>query len=452
MTKHKAITELERINAELERRREWDKIIPKLAFLYSPMRYKAARGGRGSGKSWEFARALLKMGSKTPLRVLCTREVQKSIKDSVHKLLSDQVAKLKLDSHYDILNNEIRGANGSLFIFSGLSDQTAESIKSFEGIDVCWVEEAQAVTKRSWDILIPTIRKDGSEIWISYNPELETDETHQRFAINPPDNCISVLVNHSDNPWFPEVLELERLRCQFVDPKNYDNIWEGRCKPAVEGAIYYDEMEALQLKGGVCHVPHDPRLKIHVVFDLGWNDAMAIALCQKTPYDMRVIEYIEDSHKTLAHYSNMLRERYPDAYWGKLFLPHDGKHKDYKSGLSAGEILDDLGWDVDYTDNISIEDGIKNVRMSLPRMVFNKASTERLIECLKRYKRNIVSTTGEAGKPCHDEYSHGADCLRYVCLNADKMDNIMPQTETLTMVQARLRQQRLTSINRGMVA
>ena len=154
----------------------------KLRFLFSPARYKVVRGGRGPGKSWGFARALLIMGAKRPLRVLCTREVQKSIAQSVHQLLRDQIEALGLSGQYEVLTTEIRGKNGTQFFFSGLSDQTAESLKSFEGVDVCWCEEAQAISKRSWDILIPTIRKDGSEIWVSFNPQLESDETYRRFV------------------------------------------------------------------------------------------------------------------------------------------------------------------------------------------------------------------------------------------------------------------------------
>ena len=154
----------------------------KLRFLFQPARYKVVRGGRGSGKSWGFARSLLIQGSARTLRVLCTREVQKSIQQSVHQLLKDQIEALGLSAFYEVLATEIRGKNGTQFFFSGLSDQTAESLKSFEGVDVCWCEEAQAISKRSWDILIPTIRKDGSEIWVSFNPQLESDETYRRFV------------------------------------------------------------------------------------------------------------------------------------------------------------------------------------------------------------------------------------------------------------------------------
>jgi len=142
----------------------------KLKFLFQPKRYKIAKGGRGSGKSWSFARALLIQGAEKKLRILCTREVQKSIKDSVHKLLADQIQSLGFGGFYEVLENEIRGKNGTVFTFAGLATHTIESIKSYEGVDRVWVEEGQVVRKRSWDVLIPTIRKPDSEIWVSYNP------------------------------------------------------------------------------------------------------------------------------------------------------------------------------------------------------------------------------------------------------------------------------------------
>jgi phage terminase large subunit len=397
---------------------------PKLKFLFTPMRYKVARGGRGSGKSWSFARALLIQASHKPLRVLCTREVQKSIKDSVHKLLSDQVQALGLGHFFRVLETEIRGINGSLFIFSGLADQTVESVKSYEGIDIVWIEEAQVITKRSLSILIPTIRKDNSEIWISYNPELETDEIHQQFTVNRPDNCVSVLVNYNDNPWFPKVLEAERLRCKRDNPDDYDNIWEGKCKPAVAGAIYYKQVEAMVENGQFTSFPYDPLLKVHVVFDLGFNDLMFISLVQRLRSEIRILEEFVDSGKTLDYYSaELLKKNYN---WGRVFLPHDGFSRDHKSGKSSAEILSALGWDVLSRDEIvevGIEEGIKTTRMMLRQMYFNKDKTQELIQCLKRYRRSINQQTREPGAPMHDYWSHGADNLRYIALNAESMTN-----------------------------
>jgi len=396
----------------------------KLGFLFHAMRYKVARGGRGSAKSWSFARALLILGSQSRLRIACFREVQKSIADSVHKLLSDQIQMLGLGSEYQILNDTIRNTrNGTEFLFAGLSDKTAESIKSFEGVDIAWVEEGQAVSKRSWSILIPTIRKDGSEIWVSYNPDLETDETHQRFTIDPPPNCISVLVNYSDNPWFPQVLEQERLECKRRYPKDYPNIWEGKCRPAAEGAIYYDEMEAVTNNNQIINLPYDPKLKVHVVVDLGWNDAMAIGLIQKNLSEIRIIEYIEDSHRKLTDYSQQLKDKRYN--WGKMFIPHDG-YNERVEAASAYRILTDLGWDIPSKDELielGIESGIKAAREIFPRCYFDKEKTSRLVECLKRYRRVVPRNTNEARAPLHDEYSHGADMFRYLAIAEAQMRN-----------------------------
>lgn len=393
----------------------------KLGFLFEPSRYKVAYGGRGSAKSWSFARALLVKGKSKKHRILCAREVQKSIKDSVHKLLSDQIQVMGMGDFYEVIENAIRGKNGTEFAFAGLASHTVESIKSFEGVDIVWIEEAQVVTKRSWDVLIPTIRKDDSEIWVSYNPELDTDETHQRFAINPPPDALIAKVNWDDNPWFPPVLEKERQHCKLTNPKDYANIWEGECKPAVSGAIYYDEISLSQDEGRVCNVPYDPTLKVQIVFDLGWNDAMAISLVQKHASELRLIEYYEDSHKTLDHYSAWLREK--NMNWGKMYLPHDGRTRDFKTGKSAEEIMQSFGWDVAITPNMGIEDGIRLTRMTFNRIYFDKNKCERLIQCAKRYRRSINQQTQEPGAPLHDEWSHGADNLRYTCVNAEAMSN-----------------------------
>ena len=394
---------------------------PVLSFLFEPVRYKVAYGGRGSGKSWGFARALLVLAAKDKLRILCTREVQKSIKDSVHRLLSDQISEMGLDSFYEILETEIRGKNGSIFLFSGLSSQTADSIKSHEGVDVCWCEEAQNITKKSWDILIPTIRKNESEIWVTFNPSLDSDETYKRFVLSPPPDCITKQVNYTDNPWFPEVLERERLHCELTNKEDYAQIWEGKCRVAVAGAIYAGEITDAIINERVCNVPYDPRLKVHTVWDLGWNDSMAIALVQKVRSEIRVIEYIEDSHKTLDWYVAQLKQR--GLNWGNDYLPHDGFTKDYKTGKSAAEILKVFGRKVKRTPNIGIEQGIKAARMMCKQVYFDRAKTARLVECLKRYRRSINQTTNEPGAPVHDEFSHGADNFRYLAVVADEMRN-----------------------------
>ena len=399
----------------------------KLDFLFKPKRYKVAYGGRGSGKSWGFARALLVLGASKQIRVLCTREVQKSIQQSVHQLLKDQVEEMGLAEFYEVLNTEIRGKNGTQFFFSGLSDQTALSIKSFEGCTHVWVEEAQSVSDNSWNILIPTIRKEGSEIWVTYNPELETDPTHQRFVVNPPPDCIAVLMNYTDNPYFPNTLELERQHAQrTMKQEVYAHIWEGRCKPAVEGAIYFDAMSQTITANRIRPVPHDGNLKTHVIFDLGWNDAMTIILAQRVASEIRVIHYIEGHQRILADYSAELRSLRLDDQpmnWGNIYLPHDGFHQRHQTGKDDASILRGLGWSVQPVPNNHVNTGIDRAREVFPRVYFNKDRTERLVECLKRYRWNINAKTGEAITPLHDEFSHGADCFRYLCLVADDLAN-----------------------------
>lgn len=401
--------------------------LPKaLERFHQPARYKVAYGGRGGGKSWGFARLLLLLAAARPLRILCAREIQKSIKDSVHQLLRDQVSALGLEGFYEVLNTEIRGANGSLFLFSGLSDQTAESIKSFEGIDICWVEEAANVSRKSWSVLIPTIRKPGSEIWVSFNPSTRAADTWQRFIVDTPPDTIIIKLNYYDNPWFSQVLEQERAHAEAkMPPDEYGNIWLGEPQIAVVGAIYHREIIELTERRLV-NLPYDPMLKVHVVCDLGYNDSMAIAMVQRSLSEIRLIDYIEDSEKTLDWYSVELRKR--QYNWGKMWLPHDGNQRSIQTGKSAIQIYRALGWDVAEVPNVPVETGIKHARMKLAQTYADKSRVARLIDCLASYRRRITPT-GEPGEPVHDEYSHGADCYRYVALCADSMNNTQQQRQ-----------------------
>lgn len=191
------------------------------------MRYRVAYGGRGSAKSWQFARALLVHGLSQPLRILCAREYQASIRDSVHRVLADQITRLGLDAFYTIQESAILGANGTEFLFKGLRRDIAQ-IKSTEGIDICWVEEAEAVSDTSWRTLIPTIRKDASEIWVTFNPAMESDSTYQRFIVKTPERCVVRKVSYKDNPWFPDVLKQEADALLRADPEAYEHVWGGK--------------------------------------------------------------------------------------------------------------------------------------------------------------------------------------------------------------------------------
>ncbi len=396
----------------------------KLQPLFKPKRLKVLHGGRGSGKSWAVARALLINGAQRPLRILCAREVQKSIKDSVHRLLVDQIQAMNLGAFYEVFETEIRGKNGTLFLFAGLAQHTVESIKSFEGVDIVWPEEAQVVTKRSWDVLTPTIRKDGSEIWITLNPDMETDETYQRFVAGRPeesDDAYVIQMNWRDNPWFPSVLEKERQDTKRRDPENYDNIWEGKPKRVAEGAIYRHEVVRMYDEKRVRPVPYDPLLKVHTVWDLGWNDAMTIGLWQRQSAEVRCIGYIEDSHRTLDSYVAQL-EKHPYR-WGTDFIPHDGRARNTQTGKSTEEALHAMGRNVKVLPQLDIEEGIKAARMMFPRVYMDDEKTQRLQECLKRYQRSINQQTREPGAPLHDEYSHGADMFRYAAMAVEEMGN-----------------------------
>lgn len=213
------------------------KFAPKFRPLFKPKRYKIFHGGRGGAKSWEIARALVLIASTRKVRILCAREVQNTIKDSVLKLLKDQIEKLGLGPWFHTTDTGIRSSVGSEFIFKGLRTDP-NGVKSTEGIDICWVEEAQTVSADSWDVLTPTIRQDGSEIWISLNPGEEDAPTYQRFVVNPPDNSVVVTVNYYDNPWFPDVLRQEMEYCKRVDYAAYEHIWLGRPKKISAAVIF----------------------------------------------------------------------------------------------------------------------------------------------------------------------------------------------------------------------
>ncbi len=404
----------------------------KLAGLYEPRRYKVMHGGRGGGKSHGVAEVLLEMAARNPLRILCAREIQKSMRDSVHRLLKDKVIKLGMQGFFEVLDNEIRGRNGSLFLFSGLQSHTVDSIKSFEGVDIVWVEEAHGVSKKSWDVLVPTIRKNGSEIWLTLNPDMETDETYQRFIATPSPDTWVCEINWRDNPWFPQVLDEERQKAKRTMGKDdYEHIWEGKARKVAAGAIYRYEIEALYADGRACGVPYDPRLPVHTVWDLGWNDAMAIVMVQVGgAQDIRIIDYIEDSHRTLDWYVAQLEKR--PYRWGWDYLPHDGKNGNFQTGMNTEQRLKQLGRrQVKCNAALGIEEGIKLARMAFPRTYFDAKKTARLLECLKRYQR-ALNKAGEGNAPLHDEYSHGADAFRYVGMSVEHMYRAQQAQPTVT--------------------
>jgi phage terminase large subunit len=302
----------------------------KLEPLLQPKRYKVVYGGRGSAKSWTVARILLALGATRCLRVLCCREIQKSISESVHQLLRDQIEALGLSHHYTITANAIVGKNGTQFFFAGLK-HNIDSIKSKEGIDVVWVEEAHSVSKRSWEKLIPTIRKPGSEIWVVFNPELDTDDTWRRFIVNGANDprVLKILMNWRDNDWFTGELEAERIALRQSDPDGYLTVYEGHCRQTLEGAIYAKELRAAQAEGRITTVPYDRSMPVFTAWDLGFRDRTSIWFVQMIGFQYRIIDFCEAQRTSLEDWLKLLQQR--GYLYDTHFLPHDGDNESMAS-------------------------------------------------------------------------------------------------------------------------
>jgi phage terminase large subunit len=406
----------------------------KLSCLFQPdkSRYRVLYGGRGGAKSWGIARALLIKGAKDPLRILCAREFMTSMKDSVHKLLCDQIDDLSLNGMYEITQNTIRGKNGTEFNFVGLRNNIA-NVKSFEGVDICWVEEAQSVSARSWDVLIPTIRKEESEIWISFNPELETDETYQRFVLNPPDNSVVTKINWNDNPWFPDTLRLEKDSLKLRDMQAYNTVWEGICRQTVDGAVFARELQQADLESRITKVAYDPSKPVHAVFDLGWSDATAIWFVQFIGMETRLIRYIEDSQKTITDYIAKMQTF--GYVYDTLWLPHDAENKTLAAaGRSIEQIVKGMGYKTRIIPRTPIADSINAARTLFRNCWFDRENCHDGLQCLRHYRYEVDPETKQFSKnPLHDQYSHGADAFRMLGLMVNEPKKRAPPKPSYQM-------------------
>ncbi|MGL4232004.1 MAG: PBSX family phage terminase large subunit [Casimicrobium sp.] len=407
-----------------------DKLLP----LLQPKRYKIIKGGRGSAKSWTVGRLLLAIAAGAPKRILCGRETQKSIAESVHHTLKSQINSLGLAHLYEVQETVIYGVSqgrrtGTEFHFAGLRQQGVVNIKSYEDFDILWIEEGQAMTKRTMEVVTPTFRKPGSEIWITFNPELDTDFVYDRYCVSPDDNVLVIDMSYLDNPWFTAELEQERLMTLQHDPDSYDNIWGGKCRPSVAGAIYAKELERVSSEGRIRTVPHDALLRVHRIWDIGYFDATAIILAQRAAGEIRVIGYHESKFKTYGEDLAEVRNAWPRVVWGRDFLPWDGNIPSKQTGKSAVEILNALGCTAMSVPQIGVDAGIQAARAMFPRVWFDRENALELVNRLKRYKRRINMVTGAPGEPVHDEASHGSDAFRYMAVAADMMDNDSPADE-----------------------
>lgn len=257
-----------------ERKAEFSFQFPELIIpvIKPPSRYKVLYGGRGSAKSWSVARELIIRAAFGKVRILCAREFQSSIKDSVHKLLTDQIKEMGLSAYFVIQENSIKSIGGSEFIFKGLHNNSNE-IKSMEGIDIVWVEEAEAVSETSWKVLIPTIRKEGSEIWITFNPRDEKSSTYTKFVVNCPPDCLRAEVNFWDNPWFPEVLRKEMQHDKENDPEAYEHVWCGKPEKYGQSLIFRGKFRVEEFEA-----PADARFYYGTDFGFS-SDALALVRC-----------------------------------------------------------------------------------------------------------------------------------------------------------------------------
>lgn len=398
-------------------------VIPRaFKFLRTPKRYKAAYGGRGSGKSHAFARTLLIMGCEKPMRIVCAREIQKSIKDSVHQLLTDIIeSNPALKAFYQVLETEIRGKNGTMFLFRGLKHNTTD-LKSLEGADILWIEEAENVSDRSYEIVIPTIRKEGSEIWASFNVKNVTDPTYRRFITEAGDDTIAVKVSWRDNPFFPNVLRKEKDKLEKTDRESYLHIWEGEPDTRRNGAIYAKQLAKARDEKRICRVPYDPSSEVFTAWDLGYADSTAIWFLQWVGRELRWIDFYENNGESLEHYAKLVKSK-PYNY-GAHYLPHDGGRNDIRGDSVQGQ-LERMGVSCEVLErDQSINSGIDAMRDTFAYSVFDAENCKDGLHALEHYAYEYDEDKGRfKDRPRHDWTSHAADAARYAAAAAKEMSN-----------------------------
>jgi phage terminase large subunit len=393
--------------------------------LLEPARYKGAHGGRGSGKSHFFADLLIEDSlAEKGLRSVCIREVQKSLKDSAKRLLEDKLAEHRLGEvdGFKIFREVIETPGDGIVTFQGMQDHTAESIKSLEGFKRAWGEEAQTLSARSLSLLRPTIRVDGSQLWFSWNPRRKNDPVDVMLRGNhQPTGAAVIRANWSDNPWFPTVLDRERLDCLRDAPDQYDHIWEGGYATVTEGAYYAVSLAEAKEKGRIGNVSPDPLMTYRAFVDIGGTgakaDAVAIWIAQFIGREIRVLDYYEAVGQPLATHVAWLRA---GGYGAALIvLPHDGSTNDkvydvsYESAFRAAE------FEVTVIPNqgkgaaaMRVEAG----RRLFPSIWFNKDTTTGGIDALGWYHERKDEARNIGLGPDHDWSSHGADAFGLMCV------------------------------------
>lgn len=401
--------------------------------LLGPARYKGAWGGRGSGKSHFFAELLVEEAlAADALRAVCVREIQKDLRDSSKRLIEDKIQAMGVGTSFRVLDREIRTPGGGVILFQGMQDHTAESIKSLEGMDRCWVEEAQALSQRSLDMLRPTIRRPGSQIWFGWNPRRKIDAVDRFLRETPPPDAVVVRANWRDNPWFPEVLKKERLHDLTANPDGYGHIWEGEYVSVVTGAYYAKALAEARHQGRITRVVADPLLKLRTYHDIGGAGAKAdhysIWVKQFVDREVRVLDHYTSQGQTLAYHVNWMRAR---GYEGaEVVLPHDGANANNVTGKRYEDHWREAGFSVRVIPNQgagAAKQRIEAVRRLFPRIWFNEATTESGRQSLGWYHEKIDQDRNVGLGPEHDWSSHDADAFGLGALDYEEPRRVMDE-------------------------
>jgi len=393
--------------------------------LLEPSRYKAAWGGRGSGKSHFFGGLMIEDHLRNPgMRSVCIREVQKSLKQSAKRLVEDKIEAFGLGERegFKVYREVIETPGDGLITFTGMQDHTADSVKSLEGFDRAWVEEAQALSDRSMTLLRPTIRKDGSELWFSWNPQRAKDPVDMLLrGLNLPTGATVVRANWSDNPWLPKVLEHERTDCLNATPERYGHIWEGEYATVLEGAYFSRHLTDAQLQGRIGFVTADPLLKKYAIFDIGGtsrkSDATAIWIVQFVGTEVRCLDYYEAVGQPFDAHVNWLRAN--GCAEAVCVLPHDGRKHDTVHAVTPDGYLRQAGFTCDVVKNQGAGAAllrIEAVRQMFPAVRFNEDTTTGGREALGWYHEKRDEVRGIGLGPDHDWSSHCADAFGLVAV------------------------------------
>jgi phage terminase large subunit len=387
--------------------------------LFEPHRYKAYYGGRGSAKSHSFATALVIMAAQKPMRIVCAREIQDNLRASSKQLIEDKIEALGLQALFDRQDKITKGHNGSQFTYIGMW-RNPDAVRSMEGADVFWGEEASALSERSLKVVRPSMRKAGSELWFSWNPEFEHDPVDKFFRgpQGPPPRSLVKEVTWEDNPWFAATeLKDERDHDYATDPARAEHVWGGGYVTAVEGAYFAAQLADAQREGRIGQLAADPIMRVRAFWDLGRRDATAIWLAQFVGREIRVLDYIEGQGQQLGYYVNELHTR---KYSGALMvLPHDGAEKRLTAPGSAEEQLRAAGFDVDVVPNQGKGAALQRVeaaRRLFPSIWFADEPTRPGRKALAAYHERRDDKRNVGLGPEHDWASDPADAFGLMCV------------------------------------